>query len=92
METELDCLEADGILSKVDWSPWATPIAPVAKKSEAVRVCGDFKTIISPVFQAEQYPLARIEDSFANLPGGKQFTKVDLAEGYLQMEMEEDNS
>ncbi|CAL9701112.1 unnamed protein product [Knipowitschia caucasica] len=91
VEAELDRLEADGILSKVDWSPWATPIVPVAKKSGAVRVCGDFKITINPVLQAEQYPLPRIEDIFANLAGGKRFTKVDLAEAYLQMEIEEDS-
>ncbi|XP_061094922.1 uncharacterized protein K02A2.6-like [Conger conger] len=39
----------------------------------------------------EQYPLPRIEDIFANLSGGRRFTKVDLAEAYLQMEMEEDS-
>ncbi|KAJ8375474.1 hypothetical protein SKAU_G00060540 [Synaphobranchus kaupii] len=91
VEAELDRLEADGILSKVDWSPWATPIVPVAKKSGALRVCGDFKVTVNPVLQAEQYPLPRIEDIFANLSGGRRFTKVDLAEAYLQMEMEEDS-
>ncbi|MGH0157174.1 UNVERIFIED_CONTAM: hypothetical protein FKN15_033151 [Acipenser sinensis] len=91
VEMELNRLEDAGILSKVDWSPWATPIVPVAKKNGAVRVCGDFKVTVNPVLQAEQYPLPRIEDIFANLSGGHRFSKVDLAEAYLQMEMEEDS-
>lgn len=91
VEAELDRLEAAGILSKVDWSQWATPIVPVAKKNGAVRVCGDFKVTINPVLQAERYPLPRIEDIFANLSGGKRFSKIDLAEAYLQMEMEEES-
>ncbi|RXN18775.1 Transposon Tf2-9 poly [Labeo rohita] len=32
VEIELYQLEAEGILSKVDWSPWATPVVPVSKK------------------------------------------------------------
>ncbi|XP_057202332.1 uncharacterized protein K02A2.6 [Triplophysa rosa] len=91
VETELDRLEAEGILSKVDWSPWATPVVPVAKKDGNVRLCGDFKVSINPVLQAEQYPLPRIEDIFATLSGGQFFSKIDLAEAYLQMEIEEDS-
>lgn len=64
---------------------------PVAKKLGAMRVCGDLKTTINPVLQAEQYPLTMIEDIFANLAAGKRFTKVDLGEAYLQMEIEKDS-
>nr|XP_055076811.1 uncharacterized protein K02A2.6-like [Misgurnus anguillicaudatus] len=91
VETELDRLEAEGILSKVDWSPWATPVVPVAKKDGTVRLCGDFKVSINPELQVEQYPLPRIEDIFASLSGGQLFSKIDLAEAYLQMEIEEDS-
>ncbi len=91
LETELDRLEAEGILSKVDWSPWATPVVPVTKKDRTVRLCGDFKVPVNPVLYAEQYPLPRIEDIFATLSGGQLFSKIDLAEAYLQMEMEEDS-
>ncbi|XP_056096372.1 uncharacterized protein K02A2.6-like [Rhinichthys klamathensis goyatoka] len=91
VENELDRLEAEGILSKVDWSPWATPVVPVAKKDGTVRLCRDFKVSVNPELQAEQYPLPRIEDIFATLAGGQLFSKIDLAEAYLQMEMEEDS-
>lgn len=89
LETELDRLEAEGILSKVDWSPWATPVVPVTKKDGTVRLCRDFKVSVNPVLQAEQYPLPIIEDIFATLSGGQLFSKIDLAETYLQMEMDD---
>ena len=85
VDAELDRLEKQGILTKVDWSDWATPIVPVAKKSGSVRICGDFKITINPVMKAEQYPLPRIEDIFANLCNGKQFTIIDLVQAYHQM-------
>lgn len=88
---ELDRLEAEGILSKVDWSPWATPVVPVSKKDGSVRLCGDFKVSVNPELHAEQYPPPIIEDIFATLSGGRHFSKIDLAEAYLQMEMEEDS-
>ncbi|XP_062389582.1 uncharacterized protein K02A2.6-like [Sardina pilchardus] len=89
VENELHILENEGILSKVDWSEWATPIVPVVKGNGSVRICGDFKVTINPVLKAEQYPLPRIDDIFAALGQGKRFSKIDLAQAYLQMEMDE---
>ncbi|XP_028327385.1 uncharacterized protein K02A2.6-like [Gouania willdenowi] len=92
VEAELQQLMDQGILSKVDWSEWATPIVPVAKKSsERVRICGDFKGTVNPVLHAVQYPLPRIDDIFASLANGEHFTKIDLAQAYLQMEMDENS-
>ncbi|XP_039602322.1 uncharacterized protein K02A2.6-like [Polypterus senegalus] len=91
VEKELDRLEANCILSKVDWSPWATPVVPIINRNGTVRLCGDFKVSINPVLQVEQYPLPRIEDIFASLSGGQRFSKLDLADAYLQMEVEEDS-
>lgn len=89
VENELQKLESEGILSKVDWAECATPIVPVVKGNGSVRICGDFKVTINPVLKAEQYPLPCIDDIFAALSQGKQFSKIDLAQAYLQMEMEE---
>lgn len=79
VEAELEHLEKQGILSKVEWSDWATPIVPVVKKSGEVHICGDFKVSINPVLHADQYPLLRIEDIFASPAGGQHFSKIDLA-------------
>ena len=89
VEAELTRLEKDGILSKVENSEWATPIVPVVKRNGSVRVCGDFKVSVNSVLLAEQYPLPRIEDIFANLAGGKHFSKLDLRLAYHQMEVTE---
>lgn len=64
---------------------------PVTKKNLAVRMCSDFNITVNPVLQAEQCPLPIIKDIFATLSGGQHFSKVDLAEAYLQMEIKEDS-
>ena len=56
-----------------------------------MRVCGDFKVSVNPVLLAEQYPLPRIEDIFANLAGGKHFSKLDLRRAYHQLEVTEES-
>ena len=43
VEVELDRLERDGVIERVEYSDWATPIVPVLKASGQVRICGDYK-------------------------------------------------
>jgi hypothetical protein len=90
VEAELDQLEQEGVLCKVDHSEWATPIVPVVKRDNTVRICGDFKTTLNPRLRVDQYPLPRIEDIFASLARGQMFSKIDLKQAYLQMSVQED--
>ena len=91
VEAEVDRLENLGIVSKVQWSEWATPIVPVIKPNGSVRLCGDFKATLNPQLKVDQHPLPRVEDVFATLAGGRRSTKIDLKQAYLQMEMEEES-
>ena len=67
----------------------AAPIVPVVESDGSVRICGDFKATINQVAVNESYPLPRVEELFANLSGGKRFTKLDLANAYLQLPLDE---
>ena len=89
VEDALVRLESQGIIKRVDHSEWAAPIVTPVKKNGDLRVCGDFKVTINPVLKVDQYPLPRIEEIFANLSGGQRFSKIDLSNAYLQMEVSE---
>ena len=91
VDQELQRLEQQGIIEPVQSSDWAAPIVPVMKKEGSVRICGDFKLTVNPVAKEDSYPLPRIEDLFATLAGGKAFTKLDLAQAYLQVPLEENS-
>jgi len=71
VEEELRRLQNEGILTKVEWSEWGTPIVPIPKKDGSVRIYGDYKVTVNPELRAEQYRLPRIEDIFARLAGGQ---------------------
>ena len=91
VERGLDALEARGIIKKVPTSEWAAPIVTPFKSNFEVRICGDFKVTVSSQLQVDEYPLPRIDEIYANLSGGQQFSTLDLREAYLQMEVEEDS-
>ena len=47
VERELDRLEGEGILRKVESAEWASPIVIVKKKNGDIRLCADFKVSIN---------------------------------------------
>ena len=85
----LDALETKGVIKPVAHSDWAAPIVTPIKKDGEARICGDFKVTVNPQLAVDEYPLPRIEEIYANLSGGKQFSTLDLRQAYLQMELEE---
>ena len=78
VEQELNRLEREGVLKRINHSPWGAPIVTVPKKDGTVCICGDYKVTVNPVLNVDQYPLPRPEDLFATLAGGKFFSTLDL--------------
>ncbi|XP_069128677.1 uncharacterized protein [Argopecten irradians] len=62
LEKELDRLESQRIISKVDRSDWATPIVIVPKADKSIWLCWDFKKTINQCLDAQQYPLPNVDD------------------------------
>ena len=87
IDEELDRLEQQGILEKVTHSEWATLVVAAPKSDGRYRICGDFKVTVNPALNVDQYPLPKVEDLLAMLAGGRKFTKLDLSQAYLQLEL-----
>ncbi len=91
VEEELNRLVKEGIVEPVQFADWAAPIVPVPKGDGSLRMCGDFKVTVNQVSKLDRYPLPRIEDLFAQLSGGKLFSKLDLSQAYQQVVLEEES-
>lgn len=89
LDAELLRLEQTGVLTKVNYSAWATPIVVVRKANGTIRLCGDFSTGLNKALQTHQYPLPVPEDLFAKLNGGTIFSKIDFSDAYLQVEIDD---
>ncbi|KAI5751278.1 hypothetical protein M8J77_006027 [Diaphorina citri] len=92
IEKELDRLEKDGILTKVEHSDWGTPIVPIDKPNGDIRICADYKVTLNKCIQDMNYPIPRIDDIFAQMNGGKYFCTLDLSKAYLHYEMDEQSA
>ncbi|XP_043200506.1 uncharacterized protein K02A2.6-like isoform X1 [Amphibalanus amphitrite] len=89
IEEELERQVKLGILEPVTTSQWAAPIVPVKKRDGSIRLCGSYDLTVNVASALETYPLPRVEELFAVLSGGAKFTKIDLKEAYLQLELDE---
>ena len=89
---ELDRLEKQGVIKKVSHSEWKTPIVVLRKPGGKIRICGDFKVTINPLLKTDVYLLPKPEELSHALNGGSKFSKLDMADVYLQVELNEVSS
>ena len=60
----------------------------VRKKTGEIRLCIDFRKL-NAISIRDSFPLPRIEEALQAVQAAMWFTSFDLAQGYLQMAMEE---
>ena len=89
VKDELERLVEKDVLERINYSECAAPIVAVSKPNGAVRICGDFKAL-NLQLEVDQHPLATLDCIMERLQGGQYFSKIDLADAYLQLELEDD--
>ena len=80
----------DKQIIRESYSPYASPIVVVKKKDGSMRLCVDYRKLNQKTVK-DAYPLPRIAESWDALKGAKYFTTLDLASGYHQVAMDEND-
>lgn len=91
VEKQLKMLQASNVISSVNYSEWAAPIVVVRKPNNGIRICADFSTGLNAALEQHQYPLPLSEDIFARLANATRFSHIDLADAFLQIEMDDES-
>lgn len=89
VRTHIDQMMKNGKIEESS-SPWASPIVLVAKKDGTTRFCIDYRKL-NDVTIKDSYPLPKIDESLDMLGGSTWFSTLDLASGYWQIEMAEED-
>ncbi|XP_036344288.1 uncharacterized protein K02A2.6-like [Rhagoletis pomonella] len=87
---EAERLTYAGIWKPIKFSNWAS-IVLAQKADVSIRICGDFKQVVNAQIDIERFPLPTREALFHAIRHGKQFSKIDLKDAYLQMELDDDS-
>ncbi|XP_015269353.1 PREDICTED: uncharacterized protein K02A2.6-like [Gekko japonicus] len=85
IEAELDKLIEQQVLEPVPSSKWETPIVTPVKSDGSIRICADYKCTLNKALQQHSYPVPVISHVLASLGEGKVFGKLDLAQAYQQL-------
>src|SRR6266496_3888668 len=89
IEDEIEKMLRDGVIRKSE-GPWASPVVIVTKKSGNPRFCIDYRKINDKT-KSDAHPLPRIDELLEKFREGSWFTSLDLASGYWQVEMNEED-
>lgn len=94
VEAELDRLKKLDIIEKVDGpTPWVSPIAvaPKPKNPNEIRLCVDMREPNKAILRS-RHITPTLDDMILDLNGSKVFSKMDLRNGYHQLELISEDS
>ena len=91
VEKEIDRLVASSVLKQVTYSDWASPIVPVLKQNNEVRICGDYKSTVNRAVKIDKYPIPNVQDLYVKLAGSRFYSKLDLSYAYQQLPLCEES-
>jgi hypothetical protein len=87
VKEEVEKMLEAGIIERTD-SPYTSPVVLVSKPDGSIRFCVDYRKLNRvTIFDGEPMPSA--DDIFAKLQGDKYYSKIDLAKGYWQVPIRE---
>ena len=91
VQQELKSMQPKGVI-RPSCSPWASPMVLIRKKDGKWIFCVDYRKLNS-VTERDAYgnPLPRVDATLHSLAGSKLFTTLDLASGYWQVEVLEED-
>ena len=88
VENELERLENAGVIERV-YGPteWVSPmVLQTKRKSEEIRICIDMR-LANKAIKRTRHVIPTIEEIRHRLNGATQFSKIDLKNGYPQLEL-----
>jgi len=89
LEAQLKADETLGVIQRPTGpTPWVSPVVCVPKKSGKIRVCVDMRSA-NKAIKRERHGTPTINELMNDLNGATVFSKLDLNQGYNQLELDE---
>ena len=80
-------MEEQDIIEKVDGvTPWLSPLIPIPKKGEDLRLVLDMR-VPNQALERRRVQFPTVDDILHKMEGSTTFTEVDLSQGYLQISL-----
>jgi hypothetical protein len=92
VEDEINRLEADGIIERIEYSRWGTSVIPVVKNDDSIRLCADFMVTVNQHLLDDKYRIPNIEDILIKMTGGAYFCILDVHQANLHLLMDDESA
>ena len=89
IKKEIEAMESKGIIRE-SYGPWSSPVVLVPKKDSRKRICIDYRKL-NAITERDVYPLPTINEILNSFNGASWFTSLDLASGYWQVAVKEED-
>ena len=89
----IDKLLADGVIELATGpTEWCSPLHAMVKKDKSLRVCVDMRKVNEAILRT-RHPIPTLDDAIEQIAEAKStiFSKVDLNQGYHQIELDEES-
>ena len=92
VKAELERMERMGVVSRVrEPTEWCAGMVVVPKTDSSVRICVDLTRLNENVHR-ERHPLPAVEQTLAQLAGGRVFSKLDANSGFWQIPLAKESA
>jgi len=92
VKAELDRMEGQGIISKVDGpTDWISSMVVVEKLSGDLRICLDPRNL-NQYLKSDQFKIPTVEEMTVRIAGSKHFVKLDARSSFWQMKLDDESS
>ena len=89
IDEEIKRLEELDIIEKANGpQEWVSNLVPTQKANGKIRLCLDAR-LINTAIKRETFPIPTLDSVIDDMSGSKIFSKVDMKEAYMQIELEE---
>ena len=89
VEKEIEEMIKEGIIEPAS-SDWASPIVIIKKKDDIIHLCVEYRRL-NAVTHMDAYPMPRMEEIVDQEGQAKYITTLDLAKGYWQVPVAEED-
>ena len=89
IQENVEKMLSEGVIQESS-SPFCAPVVLVTKKDGTERFCVDYRGL-NNVTKKDKFPLPRIDDLLDKVKGAKVFSSLDLASGYWQVKMRDED-
>lgn len=87
VNSKLDELEKEGIITKTNYHPWGTPLVIMSKANGTIRLCADYKVSVNKALEPNNFSILLVNELFTKIYGSSYFYILDISNAYLHIEL-----